>query len=183
MKVVLASGSPRRKELLKNIYREFDVIKPDCDEPVLPSPVKTVKNLSRLKSDCIQSDCDVLISADTIVVLRGKILGKPCDRTEAYDMLLSLQGKTHKVLTGVTIKYKRGGKLHYDTFCVCSSVVMKNMTSHEINAYIDTGSPLDKAGAYGIQDGVVDSHKGSYTNIVGLPIEKLAKKLKHHRLI
>ena len=183
MKVVLASASPRRKELLSNVYRDFTVIKPSCEETVLPNPVKTVKNLSRTKADCIDADFDILISADTIVVQKGKILGKPKDKTDAYDMLSSLQGKTHKVLTGVTIKYSKNGKIHHDTFCVTSRVLMKKMSDNDIITYINTGSPLDKAGSYGIQDGVVDSYRGSYTNIVGLPIEKLTKKLKHHHLI
>ena len=182
MKIILASASPRRRELLSSIYDEFSIEKPDCDEKTLNNPVKTVKYLAKLKADAIDPHYDVLISADTIVVYKGKILGKPSNRDDAFHMLKSLRGVTHKVYTGVCIKYKTD-TLRYDVFSVKSKVKLKKMSDDDIGKYIDTGSPFDKAGAYGIQDGVVDNYTGSYTNIVGLPTEKLLKRLKRHNLV
>ena len=183
MKVVLASGSPRRRELLSSIFSDFTVQKPECKEETLKSPTKTVKNLARIKADAVDCDYDILISADTVVVHAGKILGKPRDRADALNMLTSLRGVVHKVYTGVCIKYKKDGKVFHDVFSVCSKVKLKNMTDAELTAYVQSGSPYDKAGAYGIQDGVVEFYTGSYTNIVGLPLEALTKRLKHYRLI
>lgn len=183
MKIILASASPRRRELLSTIYNEFSILKPDCEEKTLKSPPKTVKNLARLKAEAISSPYDVLISADTIVVYQKKILGKPTDRQDAFNTLKLLSGVTHKVYTGVCIKYKKGDHVYTDVFYAKSKVKLKNMSDTNITDYIDTGSPFDKAGAYGIQDGVVESYSGSYTNIVGLPTEKLLKRLKRHSLI
>lgn len=183
MKIVLASSSPRRRELLSGIFDFFTVQKPECEEKTVKSPIKTVKNLARIKADAIECEYDLLISADTVVVNEGKILGKPKDRADAFNMLSSLQGVVHKVYTGVCIKYKKDGKVFYDVFSVCSKVKIKNMTNDEITAYVKSGSPDDKAGAYGIQDGVVEFYIGSYSNIVGLPVEELTKRLKRHRLI
>ena len=183
MKIVLASSSPRRFELLKGIYSDFTVIKPQCDEKNYPTPSKTVKNLALTKALAVDTDFDVLISADTIVVHKGKIIGKPKSPKNAIEILTNLRGKNHKVYTGVCIRYKDGKKCKTDVFYAVSTVKMKNLTDNEIRDYVKTGSPCDKAGAYGIPDGVVECYKGSYSNIVGLPVEDLIKRLKRHRLL
>ena len=183
MKTILASSSPRRFELLSTIIKDFEVVKPECEENNLDTPIKTVKHLASIKADAIVDNYDLLISADTIVVYHDTILGKPKDADDAIKMLSALRGVTHKVYTGVCIKYKEKGRIKKDVFAVCSRVKLKDMTTDEIRGYVNTGSPLDKAGSYGIQDGIVQSYRGSYTNIVGLPVEKLTKKLKRHRLI
>lgn len=183
MKIILASSSPRRKELLAKIFTNFSIKKPDCEEIILENPKKTVKSLAKMKAMSIQCDYDLLISADTIVVYDNKILGKPLDRTDAINTLTTLRGVIHKVYTGVCIKYKKKEKTFCEVFSVCSKVKLKNMTDEEVLSYVQSGSPYDKAGAYGIQDGVVEFYKGSYSNIVGLPVEELTKRLKRHRLI
>lgn len=183
MKVILASTSPRRKELLKEIFSDFEILSPNCEEKVSKSPIKTVLSVALSKAECIDEDYDILISADTIVVYKNKIIGKPIDELDAKNILSRLQGKTHKVYTGVCIKYKSNGIIFTKTFYDCSKVKMKKMSCDDISRYVETGSPLDKAGAYGIQDGVVKKHFGSYTNIVGLPVEKIKKELTKLGLI
>ncbi len=183
MKVILASSSPRRKELLKEIFSDFEILSPDCEEKVSKSPIKTVLSVALSKADCIRKDYDILLSADTIVVYRNKIIGKPLNELDAKNILSRIEGKTHKVYTGVCIKYKLNGSVFTKTFYDCSKVKMKKMSFDDITRYVETGSPLDKAGAYGIQDGVVEKYFGSYTNIVGLPVEKIQKELTKLGLI
>ena len=117
----------------------------------------------------------LVIGADTIVVLNGKVLGKPKDENQAREMLQSLSGKTHKVITGVTVK----SKTNTITFAEESSVTFKKLDERQITEYIKSGSPFDKAGAYGIQDsGFVAEIKGSYKNVMGLPVERLTEILQ-----
>lgn len=150
MKLILASGSPRRSEILKNAGYEF-VVKPSSADESLPDgilPEDAVKLLSERKADAAKIECsDVVLSADTVVALGNRILGKPSDKAEAFSMLRSLSGKTHSVYTGVTIKSAEKKRV----FAVKTDVLFYPLTDDEINAYIATGEPFDKAGAYGIQ--------------------------------
>lgn len=176
MKFILASNSPRRRELLKQVVKEYDVV-PACgeeDKNQNLTPERLVQSLAKAKAEEVflkNSECMVL-GCDTIVVFQGKVLGKPKDEQDAYQTLKALSGNTHEVLTGVCLKYPLG------EVCACerSEVVFENLTDEQIWAYIKTGSPMDKAGSYGIQDGgIVKEYHGSYSNIVGLPIELLNK--------
>ncbi len=180
-KIILASASPRRQELLKLITDEFEVITADVDESFDSSkaPEQIVMLLSEKKASAVAEnypDCTV-IGADTVVVSEGKILGKPKSEEDSFSMLSSLSGKTHQVLTGVTV-IKNGEK---DIFYVSSDVKFFDLTDEEILAYIKTGEPADKAGSYGIQGKgsfLVEKINGDYFNIVGLPIAQLKKHLK-----
>ncbi len=180
MKVLLASASPRRRELLKEIFYDFSVCSPDVDEKSNATPIAFVKEIAKRKANAVDLDADLIISADTIVVYKGEIIGKPHSKEEAIFTLKKIEGKKHNVYTGVCLKYRKDytSEFKIKVFSVKSSVYLKSMTEEEILAYVETGSPLDKAGSYGIQDGVVEKHKGSYSNIVGLPLEKLKKVLK-----
>ena len=181
IKVLLASSSPRRREILLEMGVEFEVCPTDADESSVAEndPKKLVKALSRLKSapaSMAHPEC-VVIGADTIVVKGGKIYGKPLTEERAVCMLKELCGAWHTVYTGVTVAYL--GKVK--TFVVKSKVKFKDLTEEQIAEYVRIYKPLDKAGAYGIQDEeIVKKYKGSYSNIVGLPKEKLAKALKNY---
>lgn len=179
MKVVLASASPRRKQLLKLIFDDFDVLPADVEEKTsCTDPVGMVKELSLMKASWTAQRCeaDVVIGADTVVALDGKILGKPKDEDDAVRMLKSLSGRTHLVATGVTVITKE----QTVTFADTSLVTFKTLCDKDIADYVATGSPLDKAGAYGVQDsGFVQKTEGSYHNVMGLPVEKLEEILKH----
>ena len=179
-KVVLASGSPRRKDLLADMGIDTEILVPDVDEKsVLDSnPKRLVIKEALLKNRGARSqfDCDgkVVISADTIVY-RGKEYTKPRDLQNAVEILTELCGKWHSVYTGVVV-YKDGKET---PFAVRSLVRLKNLSKEEIEGYVNTFKPLDKAGAYAIQENtVVDKWVGSYSNIMGLPTEKLKKVLK-----
>ena len=179
-KIVLASGSPRRKDLLAGMGIETEILVPDVDEKsVLDSnPKRLVIKEALLKNRGARSqfDCDgkVVISADTIVY-RGKEYTKPRDLQNAVEILTELCGKWHSVYTGVVV-YKDGKET---PFAVRSLVRLKNLSKKEIEDYVNTFKPLDKAGAYAIQENtVVDKWVGSYSNIMGLPTEKLKKVLK-----
>lgn len=183
MKVILASASPRRKELLKNIYNDFSVHIPKCEERADGTPSNYVMQIARQKALAVDVDADLIISSDTIVVHKGEILGKPKNVDDAIQTLSALSGKKHYVYSGVCLKYKKNNIFKYEVFYDKSVVHMKELSQKQIYEYVKTGSPLDKAGSYGIQDGVVKDYEGSYTNIVGLPIEKLKTKLKQLGLI
>ena len=180
-KIVLASASPRRIELLGKITSSaFDVVPCKLIEPHpdLP-PKKYVKFLSEFKAKGVFKtlnaiDDVVVIGSDTIVVKNSKIIGKPKDRQDAIDILKCLSGRSHKVYTGVCLLAKDYKKVFY----VCSTVKFYKLTDQQIERYVDTGSAMDKAGAYGIQDsGFVKKIKGSYDCVVGLPTERLKKEL------
>lgn len=178
--LILASGSPRRRELLRWITKDFRVHVADVDE-TLPdhiSPYDAVAMLSRKKAEAVAVDfpTDMVLGADTVVALDGVIFGKPADEEEAFRMLSLLSGKTHEVLTGVTLCLNS----NIETFVTISSVTFYPLSDLEIRAYIATGEPMDKAGAYGIQERgglLVKEIKGDYFNIVGLPIAPLSRKL------
>ena len=175
--IILASASPRRREILTSIGVEFKILPADIDEDKVEarSPKQLTKRLSLAKASAINADSEALIiGADTVVVYGGKIFGKPHTRDNAIKMLETLCGRWHTVYTGVTVLCE--GKTV--CFAVRSRVKLKALSKDEIIKYVDDASPLDKAGAYGIQDGrVAEKYRGSYTNIVGLPKEKLARVL------
>ena len=178
MQVILASKSPRRQELLKEIFPEFDVLPQDVDETINENdPRKMVEELSLKKLndlDKVYKDA-LIISSDTIVWLNGKVYGKPHTIENAIKTLKALSGSTHYVYTGVCVAYK--GERH--VFVDESRIRFRDVKDDEIKAYVYEKMPLDKAGAYGIQDGdMVQDYEGSYSNIMGLPVEKLKDELK-----
>lgn len=179
-RIVLASSSPRRRELMRFITEQFEIITSDAEEKTQPglSPEETVKALAELKADDVfpKATDSVVIAADTVVACDGRILGKPADRTQAFAMLKSLSGRTHSVFTGVCIREEDRKKV----FAIRSDVTFYDLTDREIGEYIATGEPDDKAGAYGIQGKgclLVESISGDYFNIVGLPVARLKKEL------
>lgn len=185
MNIILASASPRRKEILENTKLKFDIIKSDIDEIILEkeSPIQAVMRLAFEKSMDIASknENDLIIAADTVVVLDENILGKPKDKEEAYNMIRSLSGRTHEVITGISLVNLGLSKKIIDY--VVSTVKFKELSDEDIKDYIHTNESLDKAGAYGIQGYgamLVEKIEGDYFNIVGLPISKLSDLLKKH---
>lgn len=179
-KIILASSSPRRRELLQQMGLDFEVITADCDENIINSdPYETVKELSKRKAVAVAKNADfssVIIGADTIVVNNGKILGKPKDPNDAVNMLLSLSGKTHSVFTGMTVIC--GEKVL--TEVIETKITFAVLSKTEAEDYVKTGEPLDKAGSYGIQGfgGVfIEKIEGDYYSTVGLPICPLRKIL------
>ncbi|MCR4615457.1 MAG: Maf family protein [Clostridiales bacterium] len=180
LKIILASASPRRRELLSVAGVDFEVHTSDVEEqvPEGASPEETVKLLAGQKASAVAErfgDCCV-IGADTVVVCDGKILGKPRDRAQAYDMLRMLSGKTHCVFTGVCI-ICRGKTV---SFAEKTEVTFYDLTDDEINAYIATGEPMDKAGAYGIQGRgcvLIKGILGDYFNVVGLPVAETVRAI------
>ena len=180
MSVVLASASPRRRELLQKAGVAFTVKVSDADEHIEPDtpPHEAVMSLARQKAQAVAETCpdDLVIGADTVVVYNGAILGKPADRADAVRMLHMLSGQTHDVYTGVCLV--RAGNA--ETFFERTQVTFWPLTAHEIEAYVDTGEPMDKAGAYGIQERgctLVRSICGDYFNVVGLPVAALCRRL------
>ena len=181
MKYILASGSPRRKELLKLVVPEFDCLTADIDEvcPDETAPYERPEYLAVKKAGHIAKnhpDCAV-IGADTAVFLGDTMLGKPKDERNAETMLASLSGRTHKVITGCAI-VKGDRKI---SFSVVSEVTFYVLTEKEIKEYVKTKEPLDKAGAYGIQGKgalLVKEIRGDYFNIVGLPVAELKRKMR-----
>lgn len=181
-KLVLASGSPRRAQILKREKVEFETKRPaDISEESLSSdPVEHVLSVSRKKATSVSDQLEdaIVLGADTIVVLDGVIMGKPQDKKEAFSILKKLSGRTHKVYTGITLvnKYNRKMLSDYDV----TDVKFNQLEDRKILAYIDTGEPMDKAGAYGIQGMggfLVESVQGSLDNVIGLPTEKLKEVL------
>lgn len=183
-KIILASNSPRRKELLNGLDFDYTIkVLPDIDE----SYPKTLRGeeiatfiaveKSKAYSDCLEGDT-LLITADTIVLLEGQVFGKPTDAEDAKRMLRELSGKTHVVATGVSITTKEKQR----AFCVTSEVRFAVLDESEIDYYVVTYKPFDKAGAYGIQEWIgyvaVENISGSYFNIMGLPIQRLYQELK-----
>lgn len=176
--IILASQSPRRQELLKLITNDFEIKVSNVDE-TLPSgisPKDAVLYLSKIKAEPFKNHSDIIIGADTVVALDGKILGKPKNDENAREMLKFLSGKAHSVFTGVTLI--KGDITR--SFSVETKVKFFDLTDEEIDEYIKTGEPADKAGAYGIQGYgslLVEKIDGDYFNVVGLPVSKLAREL------
>lgn len=181
---ILASQSPRRRELLTQIgVREFKILVPEADESYDPalSPQEIVCSICRKKAIAARAlagdDDAIIITADTMVFLDGLRLGKPTDEADAARMLRSLSGRTHQVCTGVTVL--RGDKLV--TEAETTAVTFRPLTDSEITAYIRSGDPMDKAGSYGIQGKpalFVSGIEGDYFNVMGLPLHRLGQMLK-----
>lgn len=189
-KIILASGSPRRKELLDQMGIAYEVIVSDIDEDAVGdmSPPELVQVLANMKAKAVVNDLPdsqkdaIVIGADTIVVLDHQILGKPNDALDAEKMLSLLSGKMHIVYTGVSVVNSTDHK--EETFVQSSKIYMKHMSKEEIKDYVLTKEPLDKAGSYGIQGkgGVfVEKIEGDYFSVMGLPIAKLYESLKNFR--
>ena len=180
MQLILASQSPRRKELLGLFGVPLTVRVADIDETMdFSAPAaEEVARVSRLKALAIpREDDDVLIAADTIVVCQGRILGKPRDEAEAYAMLRLLSGRDHQVMTGVTVLRGKEERV----FTQITDLHFRELTQKEILRYVRSGEPMDKAGAYGIQGGAAlfcQKLNGDYYNVVGLPVCRLAEILK-----
>ncbi|NQS76395.1 MAG: septum formation inhibitor Maf [Peptococcaceae bacterium] len=185
-KLVLASSSPRRAELLRQIGLNFEIITSDVDETLLPglSPPEQVEYLARKKAEAVAREVNsgidgIVIAADTIVVWQEQILGKPLDGEEAFAILSRLQGSAHDVFTGIAlVDTHTGGVLtgHEQT-----RVFLRAIEEDEIRRYIDSGEPLDKAGAYGVQGLAaifIERLEGCYTNVVGLPLARLSLMFK-----
>ena len=183
-KLILASASPRRRELLSLTGLPFTVMAGNGEEVIsTEDPARAVSELSRQKAEAVllrAEDGDTVIGADTVVALEGRILGKPADEADAFRMLRMLQGRDHAVYTGVTILKKNSGTAPV-TFAERTAVHVLPMSDEEIRAYIATGEPMDKAGAYGIQGRFavyVAGIEGDYQNVVGLPVSRLYGYLK-----
>ncbi|WP_288490391.1 Maf-like protein [uncultured Prevotella sp.] len=186
MNIVLASNSPRRRELLAGLGIEFEVrVLPDIDEsyPADLPVMQIAEYIAHEKASAYlltMKDNDLVITADTVVIIGNEVLGKPKDEEDAKRMLRLISGKTHQVVTGVcltTTKQQRH-------FSVSTDVTFKNLPENEINYYITKYKPFDKAGAYGIQEWIgyvgVTSLNGSYFNVMGLPVQKLWEELKRY---
>ena len=182
MKFILASASPRRKELVKEFVNETTIIPAQGEEmAVAGTPRTLVEVLSKQKADEVFSkegnEETIVLGADTVVAYGKKVLGKPKSEAEAFEMLKTLSGRSHFVYTGVCFIYYKDGKKKYLNRSAKTRVKFNKLSDEWIKDYIKSGSPMDKAGAYGIQDGgLVKTIRGSFTNVVGLPVE-LCKKL------
>ena len=185
-KIILASASPRRRELLEQIGAVFEVCPAKGEEKITKAePGEAAEELSRGKcQEVFQSleDDVTVIGADTIVVLDGKILGKPGSADEAIQMLSTLRGRAHQVFTGVTVMSREGEKVQSVTFHESTQVIFYPMSDKEIEEYVWEGEPMDKAGAYGIQGKgavFIREIRGDYNNVVGLPVARLYQELKN----
>lgn len=182
-RILLASKSPRRKQLLEDAGFKFETITSKEVEEIIPKDIANSDVaifLSELKANAYKPDLkenEILISADTIVCLENKILGKPKDYNDAFKMLMALSGKKHKVITGVTICSLK----KQVSFADVTSVKFKKLSENEINYYITNYKPFDKAGSYGIQEWIgyigITKIKGSYFNVMGLPVQKVYEAL------
>ena len=181
--IILASASPRRKELLEKINLKFEVDASDCEENIDPGlePRKIVRQLSIQKAKTVEArhKNSIIIAADTVGVMGDRILGKPHTKNEARKMLHEISGKSHLVITGFSIIDTTTDKIVTRT--VDTRVYIKKLTREEIDAYVKTGEPLDKAGAYAIQGRgavMVEKIEGDYYNVMGLPLNALTEALK-----
>ena len=180
MSLILASASPRRRELLGLFGIPFQTRPADIDETMDPSlpPEREVARVSRAKALAARrEDADLVVAADTIVVCQGKVLGKPADQERAVEMLRLLSGRDHQVMTGCTVV--RGDRI--ETFTEITDLHFRPLSEGEIRRYVATGEPMDKAGAYGIQDQAavfVEALEGDYYTVMGLPLCALVKCLR-----
>jgi septum formation protein len=196
-KVVLASASPRRREILANAGFQCEVVVADIDESVLPneSPEQLVRRLSAAKAQAalakisrdngkVHLRASPILGADTVVTINGKILGKPSSAEDARDMLRQLAGKAHEVLTGIACLFpSRSSQPEIDVQVSITRVLFRPMTDKQIELYVATGEPFDKAGGYGIQ-GLASKYvrriEGCYFNVVGLPISLFQEMIEKH---
>ena len=182
MRYILASKSPRRKDLMKFISSDFLIAIEDIDESISYKldPVSAVKDIAKRKGEAVYKSYpnDLVITADTIVVLEKEIIGKPKDKIDAKKILSKLSNKTHQVYTGYAIHYL--DKLIVGV--VKTDVIFNELSDELIDKYIESGSPLDKAGAYGIQDNdkfpIIKNIIGSYDNVVGFPVKEIKEKIE-----
>ena len=182
--LVLASQSIRRQEILRHLGLELKIIVSDADENITEklSPEEFTERLSIRKAEAVLPLCDkndMVIAGDTVVALGDEIFGKPMDREDAFRMLSALSGTTHKVVSGIAVCY--GGKIAVSH--EVTEVTFRSLSEAEINAYIDTGEPFDKAGSYGLQDKAsvfVEKINGDYFNVVGLPVFRMFRLIKEH---
>lgn len=189
-KIILASASPRRRELLTQIGMEFEVITDKCEEIITKDkPCEIVMELASKKArgvyDKAVADLDdngiVVIGADTIVVHNGQIMGKPADEADAAAMLTKLCGDVHCVYTGVAFLWNEDGHMCSHSIYECTNVYVSAATEEEIKAYVATKEPMDKAGAYGIQGrfaAFIEKIEGDYNNVVGLPVHRVYSFIK-----
>ncbi len=183
-RIILASASPRRRELLQHLVESFSIIPADIDEQLDSgcSSSEAVKRLALRKARAIAEQCRdnaTIIGADTIVVIEGKILGKPCNAEKAFEMLMLLQGRTHEVITGLAVIDCRTESEWVEA--AITRVSFDFMSRQQILDYIESGDPFDKAGAYGIQGGAakyIAGIEGCYYNVVGLPLNLCRKMLE-----
>jgi len=191
-RIVLASASPRRKELLAQVGFEFDIITSDCEEITTKTkPSEVVEELSYLKATDVadkldkQSERLLIIGSDTVVALDDIIMGKPNDEEDAFLMLKALQGREHSVITGVTMIFTEPGKEDKKiVFSKETKVWFYTMNDDEIRAYIDTKEPMDKAGSYAIQGlcaAYIERIEGDYNTVVGLPVAEICKVLREYK--
>lgn len=183
--IILASQSPRRRELLERMgIRDFIICVPEAEEVLKEglTPQETVEDISRQKSEAAAAafagEDDIVITADTMVFLDAQKLGKPHDEEDALRMLTALSGRSHEVCTGVTVRC--GDKV--ETFSVTTLVTFREATERELRSYITSGEPMDKAGGYGVQGLgclLVERIEGDYYNVMGLPVERLGRVLTH----
>ncbi|MCM1192647.1 MAG: Maf family protein [Butyrivibrio sp.] len=193
MRIVLASASPRRRELMEQIGLQFEVKVSSVPEHVTASdPEKVVEELSSQKAEAVfrmlteagavRPEALLIVGADTVVAMGGSILGKPVSREDAVRMLTVLSGKSHEVYTGVTLIYRSAsGQIRRKSFHERTEVVLYPLSQEEISGYISTGDCMDKAGAYGIQGffaRYVRKIEGDYNNVVGLPVGRLYQEAK-----
>ena len=187
MKVILASKSPRRVEILEKIVKEFEVVQSNFDENTIDFKgdiEKYVKDLSRNKAIEVSkrlNEPSIVIAADTVVFQNGKVLEKPKNEEDAFSMLSSFSGNTHKVYSGICLINTYDDTVVTD--CDCTEVRFSELNPRQIRNYINSGEPMDKAGAYGIQGlggAFVEGIKGCYYNVMGLPLNKLYKALENY---
>ena len=180
MQLILASASPRRKELLSLFHIPFTIRVADIDETMDPAkaPCDEVARVSRLKAEAVPHEAgDTVIAADTVVVCQGRVLGKPRSEAEAEEMLTMLSGRDHQVMTGCTVLAPAGSR----TFTEVTDLHFRPLSRQEIRRYVASGEPMDKAGAYGIQGGAAlfcQRMVGDYYNVMGLPVCRLGQVLR-----
>ncbi len=186
MRWILASASPRRRELLKQLGLPFEVLPSEADENIAKdTPEALVEELSRRKALDVAKrvrEHSLVLGADTVVALGNTVLGKPGTPARAMEMLRLLSGKEHRVLTGVTLTESEEGRvIRQNSFVQSTRVFLYDLSDEEIQAYVQTGEPMDKAGAYGIQGGFarfVREIRGDYNNVVGLPAARVYQTMK-----
>lgn len=191
MRIILASNSPRRRELLAGLDLDFEVqVMKGIDESYPDGlgmrEIAEHISLKKAKAYTLAED-ELLITADTIVWLDGEVLGKPRDEADAVCMLRKLSGKTHQVITGVTLRWNVSEGMHSSTFSCVTDVTFAELSDEQINYYVRKYRPMDKAGAYGIQEWIgyvgVTGLNGSYYNVMGLPIQRLVEELRRLNIV